>query len=104
MAIAFQDIYKSVVRCRYLGGFVVGIPVFVFRDYFQSRLSLEWREWMTRSLLDQYLGDRSFYQLQAGGMVDNPDQRIASGQGARMLRRRCVWWFNILRIFVAVSQ
>ncbi len=44
----------------------------------QSKLSLEWREWMTEQLLSQYLADRSFYQLQAEQLVDNPDQRIAS--------------------------
>ncbi|KAF8071082.1 ABCC2 [Scenedesmus sp. PABB004] len=63
---------------KYLGGFVVGIPVFVFADYLQSRLALEWREWMTGHLLEQYFADRSFYQLQAGALVDNPDQRIAA--------------------------
>lgn len=44
----------------------------------QARLSLEWREWMTNRLMGQYFRDRSFYQLQAGQLVDNPDQRIAS--------------------------
>jgi ABC-type uncharacterized transport system fused permease/ATPase subunit len=33
---------------------------------------------MTAHLLKQYFADRSFYQLQAGAIVDNPDQRIAS--------------------------
>jgi hypothetical protein len=38
----------------------------------QSRLALEWREWLTNKLLGQYFADRSFYQLQAGALVDNP--------------------------------
>ena len=69
---------------RYLGAFVVGIPVFVFKSYFQSKLSLEWRQWMTQTLLQDYFSDRTFYQLQAGASrggpdsVDNPDQRISS--------------------------
>jgi putative ATP-binding cassette transporter len=46
--------------------------------WLQSRLSLEWREWMTQELLQDYFRDRSFYRLQAGGLVDNPDQRMAS--------------------------
>ncbi len=33
---------------------------------------------MTTQLLQQYLTDRSFYQLQAGQLVDNPDQRISA--------------------------
>lgn len=41
----------------------------------QSRLALEWREWLTSKLLGQYFADRSFYQLQAGALVDNPGKR-----------------------------
>eukprot|EP00877_Chromochloris_zofingiensis_P002340 jgi/Chrzof1/12106/Cz06g21170.t1 len=63
---------------KYLAGFCVGIPVFVFKGYYQSRLSLQWREWMTRELMQQYFADRSFYQLQAAALIDNPDQRIAN--------------------------
>ena len=44
----------------------------------QSKLALEWREWLTRRLTDDYFRDRSFYQIQAGSLVDNPDQRISS--------------------------
>jgi ABC-type uncharacterized transport system fused permease/ATPase subunit len=52
----------------YLGGFAVGVPVYVLRSYFQSRLALEWREGMTRSLLASYMSDRAFYQLASGGV------------------------------------
>ncbi len=44
----------------------------------QSMLALEWREWMTRRVTGEYLANRAFYQVQAGALVDNPDQRIAS--------------------------
>ncbi|GAX72920.1 hypothetical protein CEUSTIGMA_g375.t1 [Chlamydomonas eustigma] len=74
----------------YMGGFVVGIPVFVFKSYFQGKLALEWRQWLTEKLLIDYFSDRSFYQLQAGtgrggsdqDGVDNPDQRISSDVAA----------------------
>ena len=33
---------------------------------------------MTSSLLGQYFEGRAFYRLQAGQLVDNPDQRIAA--------------------------
>ena len=61
--------------------YAVGIPVFVYRDFFASRLSLAWREWMTRGALDEYLrgSGRAYYELQAGalvGVLDNPDQRL----------------------------
>ncbi|KAK9830575.1 hypothetical protein WJX81_000349 [Elliptochloris bilobata] len=63
---------------KWLCALCAGIPVFVFRDYFQSMLALEWREWMTKKVTSEYLANRAFYQVQAGALVDNPDQRIAS--------------------------
>ena len=60
--------------------------MFVFKSYYQSKLSLEWRQWMTQALLQDYFSDRTFYQLNAsrGGAdgVDNPDQRISSDVAA----------------------
>ena len=44
----------------------------------QSMLALEWREWMTRRVTGEYQANRAFYQVQAGALVDNPDQRFAS--------------------------
>lgn len=63
---------------KYLAGFAVGIPVFVFRDYFLSLLSLRWREWMTDNMLGDYMADKTFYNVQTGAIVDNPDQRLTS--------------------------
>ena len=66
---------------KYLAGFVVGIPVFVFRGYYQSKLSLEWRQWMTTELLREYLSERNFFHLvlaEEDNKVDNPDQRLTS--------------------------
>ncbi|KAG2432912.1 hypothetical protein HXX76_008642 [Chlamydomonas incerta] len=63
---------------KYLAGFALGIPVFVFKSYFQSKLALEWRQWMTERLLTEYLSERTFYGLQQSAEVDNPDQRISS--------------------------
>ena len=67
---------------KWLGALAAGIPVFVFRDYLQSRLALEWRQWLTDRLTADYLANRSFYRLATGGKVDNPDQRIAADVGA----------------------
>mmetsp|Transcript_7310 Transcript_7310/g.17664 ORF Transcript_7310/g.17664 Transcript_7310/m.17664 type:complete len:821 (+) Transcript_7310:19-2481(+) len=63
---------------KYLAGFALGIPVFVYRSYCQSRLAVEWRAWMTEKLMSDYFDDRTFYTLQSEGAVDNPDQRISS--------------------------
>ncbi|DBA90594.1 hypothetical protein WJX77_005457 [Trebouxia sp. C0004] len=63
---------------KWLCSLFVGIPVYVLRDYYLSVLSLEWREWMTNEFTKDYFKDRSFYQVQAGNLVDNPDQRITN--------------------------
>eukprot|EP00892_Ulva_mutabilis_P009083 jgi/Ulvmu1/6547/UM003_0181.1 len=63
---------------KYLTGFAIGIPVFVFRDYFLSLLSLRWRAWMTEEMLGSYMADRTFYNIASGAAVDNPDQRLTS--------------------------
>ena len=38
-------------------------------DYYQSKLALEWREWMTRRFTAEYFYDRTFYQVQVRGGV-----------------------------------
>lgn len=57
------------------GALVLGIPVFVLRDYYQSKLALSWREWMTEQLTQEYFASRTFYKIQSGQLIDNPDQR-----------------------------
>ncbi|KAL5098426.1 hypothetical protein RYX36_002753, partial [Vicia faba] len=60
----------------YLGGFAVGIPFFVLKDYARETLSLRWRSWMTRYYMDRYFKNQTFYKLQSQSIIDNPDQRI----------------------------
>ena len=62
---------------KWLAALCLGIPVFVLRDYYQSKLALEWREWMTGKFTEDYFTDQTFYRVQAGALLDNPDQRIA---------------------------
>ena len=62
----------------YLVAIPCGIPVFVFRDFYSAKLKVEWRQWLTERLIAQYLDGRSFYRIQTGSLMDNPDQRIAS--------------------------
>jgi ABC-type uncharacterized transport system fused permease/ATPase subunit len=46
---------------------------------------------MTKKLMAQYFEDRSFYQLQASALVDNPDQRIAADIRWGLLGHHFVW-------------
>jgi len=52
---------------------------------------------MTQRLMSQYFRDRSFYQLQAGQLVDNPDQRIAADVRWGLGWVRGGWgWFGLV--------
>lgn len=78
-ALSAKDQAKfSEMLLKWLVALVLGIPVFVMRDYYQSKLALDWRLWMTNNLMDEYFKDRKFYTLQASAQLDNPDQRITS--------------------------
>ena len=66
---------------KWLGAIGAGVPVFVLRDYLQSRLALDWRQELTKRLTGDYLAGRAFYRVAAQGTVDNPDQWIAADVG-----------------------
>jgi ABC-type uncharacterized transport system fused permease/ATPase subunit len=72
-----QDKFQEML-VKWLVALVAGIPVFVMRDYYQSRLALDWRQWTTERFTGEYFAGQTFYKVQAGALVDNPDQRIAS--------------------------
>ncbi|MEM1168559.1 MAG: ABC transporter ATP-binding protein/permease [Cyanobacteria bacterium P01_H01_bin.35] len=61
----------------YAGVFVVGIPIVAVYLYTRQKLGLYWREWMTSKFIDNYLQNRSYYQINSEGKIDNPDQRMA---------------------------
>uniref|UniRef100_A0A7S4WH88 ABC transporter domain-containing protein n=1 Tax=Alexandrium monilatum TaxID=311494 RepID=A0A7S4WH88_9DINO len=52
------------------------VPCLVFQQYFQAQLAVKWREWMTSKFFDRYFQSRKYYEIQAEGKLDNPDQRI----------------------------
>lgn len=83
-ALAEKDAARfTAMLFKWAGALVVGVPIFVFRDYYQSLLSLEWRQWLTARLAGSYLTDRSFYRLAStSSAVDNPDQRITADAAA----------------------
>ena len=60
----------------YFSGFLVGIPIVALYSYVQNYLGMRWREWMTGEFLGNYFRNRSYYEIETGGDIDNPDQRI----------------------------
>ena len=61
----------------YIGVFGLSTLAAVMTRYCEESLGVVWREWQTKRLIDAYLKDRAFYQLEETGEVENPDQRIA---------------------------
>lgn len=51
----------------------------VYAYYLQQKLSLRWRDWMTRRYLTDWTDHRMYYRMEmfSGGTADNPDQRIS---------------------------
>ena len=57
---------------------VIYIITFVYRQYFQQMLIIEWRTWLTERFLADWLKGQSYYRMQLLDRgTDNPDQRIA---------------------------
>mmetsp|Transcript_115710 Transcript_115710/g.367958 ORF Transcript_115710/g.367958 Transcript_115710/m.367958 type:complete len:698 (+) Transcript_115710:156-2249(+) len=59
------------------------MPVSAARDALKGSLALEWRRYLTNTLMSKYIGDsQAFYRLKLHGCdLDNPDQRIAQDTG-----------------------
>ena len=60
----------------YFCGFLVGIPIVAFYGYVRDYMGMHWRKWMTNTFLDKYFSDRNYYDIEAQGEIDNPDQRM----------------------------
>jgi putative ATP-binding cassette transporter len=62
----------------FAGILVLYAPLFAGYVYLRDRLGLQWRNWLTNHLMDRYLKNRAFYELNHSiADIDNPDQRIA---------------------------
>lgn len=61
----------------YFGVFMASTVAAVFFRFVEERFGLLWREWLTRTLVIQWLNNRSYLRLHQTGAVANPDQNIA---------------------------
>lgn len=52
-----------------------------FLDFAYSWLTLHWRTWITRDLMQCHLRGRTYYRIEQDGDVDNVDQRIQQEAG-----------------------
>lgn len=60
----------------YAGVFLLSTAAAVLYRFTEERLGILWREQLTRSLIEAYMKDRTYYRLDSATGVANPDQRI----------------------------
>ncbi len=60
--------------------FAVALPIRVSQIFFTYKLGIIWRDWLSKSLVKDYMTNKAYYQLNPNDEeqtdVDNPDQRI----------------------------
>ena len=66
----------------FFAALVVAVPVSVYYRYNREKLSLYWREGLTKRVLEQYYSNRTFYIIETLRDIDNPDQRISDDVNA----------------------
>ena len=61
----------------YVGIILCSAPLAVTYQYIRSILAIEWREWLTKSLVEKYFSNRAYYHLSYDETIDNPDERMS---------------------------
>ncbi|WP_320666611.1 ABC transporter ATP-binding protein/permease [Prochlorococcus sp. MIT 1307] len=73
-----SNFYKILII--YACCFVVALPIRVSQIFFTLKLGIIWREWLSKSLIADYMKNKAYYVLNPNDEqatdVDNPDQRI----------------------------
>ena len=78
---ALQDyetdkIFSELFHFSWLAAIYIIVAVYAF--YLQQILALNWRRWLTKAYIDEWLEHKTYYRLQMfGTATDNPDQRIS---------------------------
>ena len=72
-----QAIYHGLIQ--FTGYAFAYIAFSVYADYFQQKLALRWRRWMTEKYLARWTAGDMYYRMEvfSCGRGDNPDQRIS---------------------------
>lgn len=73
--LAKQHIYWRIMIWMTFIGLMQTAAILV-TGYLSSFLLMDWRRWMTHWLLDFYMRNRTYYEIEKEQFIDNPDQRI----------------------------
>jgi putative ATP-binding cassette transporter len=70
-----QQLFYSIIIVLVLAVLSAGIAGLL--QYVRMRFQLRWREWLSKTLIQRWMGERRFYQLSILDFVDNPEGRVA---------------------------
>ena len=70
---------------------LVAVPISVYYQFLRQKLSLYWRESLTEKILNLYLNNKKYYEMEMLRDIDNPDQRI--GDDIRYFTRTSLDFF-----------
>lgn len=77
-ALAARDLPRFWRAIRvFLAALTFAVPVYAYYYYQRDKLAIAWRQWLTKRVLNEYLTQRRYYELNSERALDNPDQRIA---------------------------
>jgi putative ATP-binding cassette transporter len=72
----YSGFVASIKEFSLLAGIFVAIAG--YQIYLKMRLSIYWRRWLTKRLIERWLGNKTYYRLMLlNNNTDNPDQRIS---------------------------
>ncbi|MBE9227624.1 ABC transporter ATP-binding protein/permease [Phormidium sp. LEGE 05292] len=58
-------------------GIVVVTILVAFSRFIRKKIALDWYKWLNNHILEKYLSNQAYYQINYKSALDNPDQRIA---------------------------
>jgi vitamin B12/bleomycin/antimicrobial peptide transport system ATP-binding/permease protein len=61
----------------YAVGLLVITLLGAFSRFLRKKIALDWYKWLNHQILDKYLANRAYYQINFQAEFDNPDQRLA---------------------------
>lgn len=72
---SYKDFWYSAGKFTVIAFLLILLAVYAL--YLQQMLQIRWRTWMTNNILNKWLHNKVYYQLQNSNYItDNPDQRI----------------------------
>ncbi|MHC0061931.1 ABC transporter ATP-binding protein/permease [Nostoc sp. UIC 10890] len=61
----------------YAAGLVLVTLLLGFSRFVRKQIALDWYKWLNNQILDKYLSNRAYYQINFKTDIDNPDQRLS---------------------------